>query len=104
MYFNKKYKRVGPVFQQRYRAVRIINDAQTHACFQDIFILTQTTTMIMSGQACLIIYLQSELIGYLPEEFWICSIKQLTTKKFVDDYKEYRDDLEDLKHYLADNI
>lgn len=28
MYFNKRYKRVGAVFQQRYRAVRILNDAQ----------------------------------------------------------------------------
>lgn len=27
MYFNKKYKRVGPVFQQRYKAVQITDDA-----------------------------------------------------------------------------
>lgn len=28
MYFNKKYKRTGSVFQQRYRAVRISDDGQ----------------------------------------------------------------------------
>ncbi|MBP6038235.1 MAG: transposase [Candidatus Saccharimonas sp.] len=28
MYFNKKYRRVGAVFQQRYRAVRIESDSQ----------------------------------------------------------------------------
>lgn len=28
MYFNKKYRHVGTVFQQRYRAVRLTNDAQ----------------------------------------------------------------------------
>lgn len=28
MYFNKRYKRVGPVFQQRYRAVRVEYDPQ----------------------------------------------------------------------------
>lgn len=28
MYFNRKYKRLGPVFQQRYRAIRIVNDEQ----------------------------------------------------------------------------
>jgi putative transposase len=28
MYFNKRYKRVGAVFQQRYRAVRITSDSQ----------------------------------------------------------------------------
>ena len=31
MYFNRKYKRGGPVFESRYKAVRITNDAQlTH--------------------------------------------------------------------------
>jgi putative transposase len=31
MYFNRKYKRTGPVFESRYRSVRIANDAQlTH--------------------------------------------------------------------------
>ena len=28
MYFNKRYNRVGAVFQQRYRAVRIVSDSQ----------------------------------------------------------------------------
>lgn len=28
MYFNKKHKRFGPLFQQRYRAVRMTDDAQ----------------------------------------------------------------------------
>lgn len=28
MYFNRRYKRVGPIFQQRYRAVRITDDGQ----------------------------------------------------------------------------
>lgn len=28
MYFNKKYKRVGPLFQQRYRAVLVQDEAQ----------------------------------------------------------------------------
>lgn len=28
MYFNKKYKRVGAVFQQRYRGVRVTDDSQ----------------------------------------------------------------------------
>lgn len=28
MYFNKKYDRIGPLFQQRYKAVLVSNDAQ----------------------------------------------------------------------------
>ena len=28
MYFNKKYKRVGPLFQSRYKAVRVIRESQ----------------------------------------------------------------------------
>ena len=27
MYFNKRYKRIGPIFQQRYRAIRITDDS-----------------------------------------------------------------------------
>jgi putative transposase len=103
MYFNKKYKRVGPVFQQRYRAVRIINDAQLMHVSRYIHLNPDNYNDY--EWSSLPYYLSTKRADWISPRRILDLFDQTTDyKKFVDDYKEYRDDLEDLKHYLADNI
>lgn len=100
MYFNKKYKRIGPVFQQRYRAVRITKDSQ----------LLHISRYIHLNPADYKNYKWSSYDCYVnnvyPEGEWLRPLKITSLfddyKKFVDDYKDYHDELEQLKSELAD--
>lgn len=100
MYFNKKYKRVGPLFQQRYRAVRITKDSQ----------LLHISRYIHLNPADYKNYKWSSYNSYVnnkyPEGEWLRPLKITSLfddyQKFVDDYKDYHDELEQLKSELAD--
>jgi len=102
MYFNKKYKRVGPVFQQRYRAVRITDDGQ----------LLHITRYIHLNPDSYLDYQWSSLPYFLgtktPEGNMvrpgrIIELFNNDYKDFMADYKETRDELEILKSELADS-
>ena len=102
MYFNKKYKRVGPVFQQRYRAVRITDDSQ----------LLHITRYIHLNPEDYHNYQWSSLLYYLgkksPDGDWLRPNRVIALfdddySVFVDDYKGTHDDLEQLKSELADS-
>lgn len=103
MYFNKKYKRVGPLFQQRYKAVRITDEAQ----FEHI------SRYIHLNPAKYSDYEWSSYSYYLSkkkaEGEWLKPNKVMglfknpeAYKAFVEDYKDKHDELEDLKILLAD--
>lgn len=100
MYFNKKYKRIGPLFQQRYRAVRIEHDSQ----------LLHISRYIHLNPADYKNYQWSSYKNYVnniyPEGEWLRPLKITSLyddyEKFVDDYKDYHDELEELKKELAD--
>lgn len=101
MYFNKKYRRVGPVFQQRYRAVRIDGDTQ----------LMHITRYIHLNPRNYTDYIYSSYRYYRGDAYarWLntgrvmglfdYSMQKYVT--FVDDYKDRRDELELLKDELA---
>ena len=102
MYFNRKYKRLGPVFQQRYRASRISDEAY----------LLHISRYIHLNPANYRTWQWSSLPYYLGslEADWIkpSRIVELFDKgeyqKFVADYKGSRDDLKKIKHELANSI
>ena len=93
MYFNKKYKRVGPIFQQRYRAVMITTDAQ----------LMHITRYIHLNPKQYRTYEWSSMANYDGRRYtrWVRTHKILELfdrspakyVAFVDEYKDRRDDL-----------
>jgi putative transposase len=101
MYFNKRYRRVGPVFQQRYRAVDISGDSQ----------LLHISRYIHLNPDDYRHWPWSSLPYYLGEKQadWIDPTPVLTQfdgkadyLQFVDDYKYQHNELEALKSELAD--
>lgn len=101
MYFNKKYKRVGPVFQQRFRAVRIVDDAQ----------LLHITRYIHLNPAEYKNYEWSSYQYYInnksTENNWLKPDRALELfdgdyAAFVADYEDYKYELDILKTMLAD--
>lgn len=100
MYFNKKYKRVGPLFQQRYRAVRITDNEQ----------LLHITRYIHLNPANYRNYEWSSYSAYTGnyDADWIKPDRVLQLFEgvdyslFVDDYRDKHDELELFKNQLAD--
>lgn len=101
MYFNRRYKRVGPVFQQRYKAVRITDDSQ----------LLHITRYIHLNADSYNNYEWSSYPYYLGDKQsdWLRPGRVLELFKdekdyasFVDDYKDEHDEIEELKSELAD--
>lgn len=99
-YFNLKYKRTGPLFESRYKAVRLDNDAY----------LQHITRYIHLNPRLWQTYRHSSLgyyrAGYEPE--WLNTSKILGPfasredyLNFVADYQEQRDMMGELKYQLA---
>lgn len=100
MYFNKRYGRVGPVFQQRYRAVRITEDSQ----------LLHISRYIHMNPRDYKHFLWSSLPYYTGTRSasWVRPARILELfegtayLKFLADYEDRRDELQALKEELAD--
>ena len=100
MYFNKRYKRQGPIFQQRYKAVRIIDDSQ----------LLHITRYIHMNPESYKQYEWSSLPYYLgrKQASWVQPGRILELfegdyyMRFLDDFKHKRAELKALKEELAD--
>jgi putative transposase len=102
MYFNKKYKRVGPVFQSRYLASRIADDVY----------LQHISRYIHLNPSDWRTYSFSSLPYYTGEKFadWVKpglvlevaggKQKYLT---FVEDHEEYKHEVDELMYELADD-
>lgn len=95
MYFNKKYKHAGVIFQQRYRAVRIISDSQLDHIGRYIHMNPKDYTS----------WQWSSLRYYTGEKSarWIDPLEDIggDYMEFLDDYKGRRDELDELKDELA---
>lgn len=101
-YFNLKYKRTGPVFESRYKAIRIDHDSY----------LKHITRYIHLNPRFWERYRYSSLRFYRDgnEPAWLHTAKILDLfsrredyMEFVADYEELRDMLSDLKYQLADH-
>lgn len=99
MYFNKRYRRVGAVFQQRYRAVRITSDAQ----------LLHVSRYIHMNPRNYDTYEWSSLPYYLGQKSasWAKPDKILelfdgnTYLSFLEEYQDRREELASFKEQLA---
>lgn len=101
MYFNKKYKRVGPVFQGRFRAVLVQNDIY----------LQHISRYIHLNPKSYAHWEYSSYNYYIGDKRaqWIKPGRILELfnshneyKKFLENYVDYKNTLDDLEHELAD--
>lgn len=102
MYFNRKYKRVGPVFQSRYRANRINQEGYLdhisryiHLNPRDWKEYSYSSLRYYEGKASADWIDPSEILQLFP------SIAQYL--EFVRDYDGYKAMLDEINWELADN-
>lgn len=101
MYFNLKYKRVGPLFQGPYKARRITNDSY----------LTHISRYIHLNPREYLTYKYSSLPSYLGRDnvAWIRPSKILDMfegtnyLEFLQDYEDTKLMLDEIKHELANS-
>lgn len=101
MYFNRKYKRVGPLFQGAYKAVRITSDSY----------LLHISRYIHLNPREYQTYKYSSLSAYLSgqPEPWLQPHRILDLfededyEVFLEDYKDHKAMLEIIKHELANS-
>ncbi len=99
-YFNLKYKRTGPIFESRYKAVRIDNESY----------LQHISRYIHLNPKLWQDYKYSSIQYYLDEEApeWIDTTdvnNSFTSRQqyfeFLSDYEDNRDCIKEIKHLLA---
>lgn len=100
MYFNNRYKRIGPLFQQRYKAIRITDDSQ-------LLHLTRYIHMNPKGYqdyewSSINFYLGRKQASWMRPQRVLELFDGQDYAKFLDEYKEKRQELKDLKNELAD--
>ena len=78
-YFNKQYKRVGPLFQSRFKAIEIENDEQLHKTF--VYVHTNPVELIESGWKDLEVKNKKASIKFLNEYKWSSYPDYLKSKK-----------------------
>lgn len=101
-YFNAKYKRIGPLFQGRFKAVRIENDEQLVHVSRYIHI----NPIVSHVTKNLATYPWSSYSEYVLREENYCSTKEIlgffpsrdSYKEFLEDQVDYGKTLELLKH------
>lgn len=101
MYFNKRYKRLGPLFQQRYKAIRITDDAQfihisryIHLNPKDYKNYEWSSYKYYQGQK------QADWVK--PGKILDLFNTKDEYQAFVDDYVDRKEELDILKDELAD--
>jgi hypothetical protein len=100
MYFNKRYRRVGPVFQQRYKAVRIMDDAQLLHISRYIHLNPDDHHGWMWSS--LPYYVGSKQANWVhPERILAFHEGHEPYVEFVENYKSRRDELAAIKERLA---
>ena len=100
-YFNKKYDRVGPLFQDRYKAVLLINEA--HYIHISRYIHLNPVDYMEWEWSSLQYYLGSKnaswvTTGSVMEQFEFDTEKYL---EFIKDYRKYKESLADIVDELA---
>ncbi len=107
-YFNTKYKRVGPLFQGAFKAVRIENDEQLVHVSRYIH-LNPLTGYIVREEG-LTRYPWSSLNEYLNKDFKLVNPQIILSNfktglnylKFILDQAEYAKELEKIKHLILE--
>ncbi|MBI2798120.1 transposase [Candidatus Saccharibacteria bacterium] len=99
MYFNDRYKRIGPVFQQRYRASRISSDSYLlhisryiHLNPNDYQHWQWSSLSYYTGLCSSDWLLPHRILNLFENQDYL---------EFVDEYKPTRDELDKIKHELA---
>jgi putative transposase len=111
-FFNTKYKRSGPLFEGRFKAVLIESDSQFHHVVRYVH-LNPYSSLVVKTLNELLVYPWSSFPEYLSksEVLEICEEKQLILSEFanVKSFKEftlnqadYQRRLEEIKHLLLE--
>lgn len=108
-YFNIKYDRLGPVFQNRFKAILIENDSQLLHLSRYIH-LNPYSSLIVKKRKNLLFYPWSSFPQYLGREKGFCQtriiIEQFKNsqqyKNFVFDRADYQRKIEKMKHLLLE--
>jgi hypothetical protein len=98
MYFNKKYGRVGPLFQQRYRASRITDD--TYLLHISRYIHLNPDRYKNWQWSSLQAYIGTNDCDWVRPDR-VLELFSGDYQQFLEDYKNRRDILERIKHELA---
>ena len=102
MYFNRKHKRVGPLFQSRFKASRIINDEYLQHISRYIHLNPSNyKTYRWSSLPYYTGKLQAE---WLSPRRILELFKSEDYQAFLNDYKAYKDSLDEIKHELANKL
>ncbi len=100
MYFNKRYKRVGAVFQQRYRAVRITSDAQLLHVSRYIHMNPQNYETY--EWSSLPYYLNNRQANWIkPDKILELFDDKVLYLDFLKEYENRREELAEFKEQLA---
>ena len=100
MYFNNRYGRVGTLMQQRYKAVKIDDDAQLLHISR--YIHMNPTNYKSYEWSSLPYYMGMRSASWLRAERAIGLFPPHTYMSFLDEYRSKRAELKYLKHSLAD--
>lgn len=109
-YFNTRKKRVGPLFQGKFKAVRIETDEQLIHVSRYIH-LNPYSSYIVKSLAHLKEYPYSSLLEYLfPEKSNLCNKEMvlehfrniISYRKFLFDQSDYQRELDKIKHLLLE--
>lgn len=101
MYFNRKYKRLGPVFQQRYRASRISSDA--YLIHISRYIHLNPNKYTEWKWSSLPYYIGKNKADWVKPKRILELFDSEDYLQFLHDYKDKRDDFEEIKSELANN-
>jgi len=102
MYFNKKYHRIGPIFQQRYRASLISSDS--YLLHISRYIHLNPTSYNSWEWSSLPYYLGKRQADWVTPQRVLELFENDNYQEFVDSYKDRRDELDYVKHELANDI
>lgn len=99
MYFNKKYKRLGPLFQDRFKASRITEDA--YLMHISRYIHLNPSSYKTWEFSSFPYYIGSKKAEWVRPERILELFEMTSYEDFVADYQEHKQVLDDLKHELA---
>lgn len=101
MYFNRKYKRVGPLFQSRFKASRISSDEYLQHISRYIHLNPQDyRTYKWTSIAYYLNGHQAEWLNPTPILDLFAADNYL---KFLEDYEDYKASLDEIKYELANS-
>ena len=102
MYFNRKYQRVGPLFQGRFKASRVSRDEYLQHISRYIHLNPKDYRQY--EWSSLPYYLDGRRAEWLIPKRVLDLFEGTDYLKFLEDYKEHKAMLDELQYELADTI